>query len=86
MYKNLAGCSRQTGAFMNRRDKLEMVFTFLGYTFFIVGIVYMSLLMMWKLHYPTCIPGYAPEMFRVVDDKECVYKSALEMAKEDNEK
>ena len=68
---------------MSRREKLEFVLTILGYVVFIFGTVYGAMLMMWKLTYPTCIPGYAPAIFRVADDKDCVYKSLLEMAKED---
>jgi hypothetical protein len=67
---------------MSRKEKWQMFAMGLGYLVLILGFMYAVFLGLWKLHYPVCIPGYAPEIFRVADDDFCVYKSLLEMAEE----
>jgi hypothetical protein len=67
---------------MSRKEKLQMIAGGVGMLIFIIAFLYAVLLGLWKLHYPVCIPGYAPEIFRVADDDFCVYKSLVEMAEE----
>jgi hypothetical protein len=44
-----------------------------GATLIIVGI-FATFLALWKVHFPDCVPHYAPAIFRLADDASCKYE------------
>jgi hypothetical protein len=55
------------------RNRVKTAAEYAAHVLLMLLILYLIGLFLWHLHYPVCLPGYAPEVFRLFDQTTCTY-------------